>query len=169
MLTGGTSLEDFAERRAHGELDALLKHAPLKAVVLRKGKEVPVSASELKPGDKIIIKAGDMVPADAVVLTGTASFDESSLTGESLPVPKQPGAALASGSVNLDGEITAKVTASAADSQYQQIIKLVQSAAASRAPFVRLNERYSVPFTFVAYAIACGVWAYSGHAFAFWK
>jgi heavy metal translocating P-type ATPase len=167
MLTGGESLEDYAGHRARRELDALLKRAPQQARVLRKGKESEVAAAELRAGDKIIVKAGEMVAADAVIIEGSAAFDESSLTGESLPQDKQPGDQLLSGSINLDGAITAKTTATAENSQYQQIIRLVQGAAASRAPFVRLADRYSLPFTFLSFAIASSVWALSGQAIRF--
>lgn len=167
MLTGGEALEDYAEHRAKRELDSLLKHAPQTAHVIRKGKTIDVKVSELRAGDKIIIKPGEVVPVDATVLDGTANFDESSLTGESLPQVKQLGDQIVSGSVNLDGAITAKALASAEDSQYQQIIQLVRGAAASRAPFVRLAERYSIPFTLTAYAIAVTVWVVSGEAIRF--
>lgn len=167
MLTGGEALEDYAEHRARRELDALLKHAPQKAHVLRKGKTTDVQVSELRVGDKVIIKAGELVPVDAVIIEGAASFDESSLTGESLPEAKSVGGQLLSGSINLDGAVTAKALATAEDSQYQQIIKLVRGAAASQAPFVRLADRYSLPFTVMAYAIAVTVWVISGQAIRF--
>lgn len=167
MLTGGESLEHYAEHRARRELDALLTRAPQKAHVLRKGKTVDVAASELRPGDKIIIKAGELVPVDAVIIEGAASFDESSLTGESLPQARETGDQLLSGSINLDGAVTAKATATAEASQYQQIIRLVRSAAASKAPFVRLADRYSIPFTLASFALAGMVWALSGHAIRF--
>lgn len=167
MLTGGESLEDYAEHRARAELDALLRHAPQMAHVIRKGKTLDVAVSELRPGDKVLIKPGELVPVDAVITEGTASFDESSLTGESLPQTKQINDLLLSGSINLDGAVTAKATASAEDSQYQQIIKLVRGAAAGQAPFVRLADRYSLPFTMVAYAVAGTVWILSGHAIRF--
>lgn len=167
MLTGGEALEDFAEHRAKSELDALLKHAPHIAHVIRKGKTLDVKVQELHVGDKILIKPGELVPVDAIVIEGSSSFDESSLTGESLPQDKQIKDQLLSGSINLDGAVTAKAIASAADSQYQQIIKLVRGAAASQAPFVRLADRYSLPFTFMAYALAAGVWALSGQAIRF--
>ncbi len=167
MLTGGESLEDYAERRAQSELNSLLAHAPQQANVLRKGKVQRVPVSELRTGDKVVIKPGELVPVDAVIIGGAASFDESSLTGESLPQPRQLNDQLMSGAVNLDGEVTARATASAEDSQYQQIIKLVRGAAGSQAPFVRLAERYSLPFTLTAFAIASAVWIVSGHAIRF--
>jgi heavy metal translocating P-type ATPase len=167
MLTGGQSLEDYAERRAQSELDALLSHVPQTANVVRKGKTLNVPVDEIKVGEKFIVKAGEVVPVDAVVIEGRSNFDESSLTGESLPQLKEKDSSLLSGSISTDGYITARATSIAADSQYQQIIKLVRSAAASEAPFVRLADRYSLPFTLVAYAIALGVWAVSGHAIRF--
>jgi heavy metal translocating P-type ATPase len=167
MLTGGESLEDFAEHRARSELDALLAHAPQKTTVIRKGKDISVAVSEVRVGDKVLIKPGELVPVDCIIIEGTASFDESSLTGESLPQAKQVDQQLVSGSINLDGAVTARATATAEDSQYQRIISLVRSAAASQAPFVRLADRYSLPFTFMAYAIALTAWVLSGHAIRF--
>ena len=101
MLTGGEALEDFAEHRAKSELDELLKHAPHKAHVIRKGKTLDVSVKSIRVGDKLLIKPGELVPVDAVVIEGTASFDEASLTGESLPQTKQVKDQLLSGSINL--------------------------------------------------------------------
>lgn len=167
MLTGGEGLEHFAEHRARSELNALLEHAPRKAHVVRKGKTLDVTVNELRVGDKIIIKTGELVPVDATVIEGSASFDESSLTGESLPQVKQPKDYLLSGSTSVDGAVTAIVIATAEDSQYQQITSLVRSAAASKAPFVRLADRYSLPFTFLAFAIASAVWVLSGQAIRF--
>jgi heavy metal translocating P-type ATPase len=167
MLTGGEALEHYAERRAKSELDSLLEHAPRKAHVIRKGKTIAVNVSEIHVGDKILIKAGELVPVDATVIDGIASFDESSLTGESLPQSKQVGDQLLSGAINLDGPVTAKALATADESQYQQIIKLVRAASANQAPFVRLADRYSLPFTFAAYAIASAVWIMTGDAIRF--
>lgn len=167
MLTGGKGLEDFAENRARSELDSLLKRVPQQAHLLKSHKLVEVAVSSLRVGDKILIKPGEMVPVDAVILDGAANFDESSLTGESLPVSKDVGDLLMSGSINSDGAITVQARASAADSQYQQIVKLTRSAAAAQAPFVRLAERYSIPFTIAAFVIAGAVWFVTGNAIRF--
>ncbi len=167
MLTGGEALEDYAERRAKTELTALLERAPLKAHLIRGRKTLDVRVSEIRTSDKIIIKPGEVVPVDAVIVEGTASFDESSLTGESVPLAKQAGDELLSGSINLDGAITAKALRSAKDSQYEQIIKLVKSASGSKAPFVRLADRYAVPFTLIAFIIAGAAWAISGQSIRF--
>jgi len=167
MLTGGEALEDYAEHRAERELDALLTRAPQRARILRGRKEIEVQASAVRTGDKLIIRPGELVPVDAEVLAGSANFDESSLTGESLPQPKDAGGQLLSGSINLDGPITAKALRSAEDSQYQQIIKLVKSAQSSQAPFVRLADRYAVPFTLVSFGIAIAAWVMSGQSIRF--
>lgn len=162
MLTGGESLEDYAEHRAKTELDALLNRAPKKAHLIKGGKTTDILASKVQTNDKLIIKPGELVPVDAVVTDGHASVDESSLTGESLPIEKHVGDELLSGSVNMDGVLTVKALRPAADSQYEQIIKLVRGAASNQSPFVRLADKYSIPFTIVAYAIAISVWVASG-------
>lgn len=167
MLTGGEALEDYAEGRAKTELTALLERAPRTAHVLRGRKSVEVLAKDVKPNDKLIIRAGELVPVDAVVIDGQASFDESSLTGESVPALKKLNDQLLSGSVNQDGVVTARALRSAADSQYEQIVTLVRSAAASRAPFVRLADRYSIPFTIVSFGIAITAWVVSGDSMRF--
>lgn len=167
MLTGGEALEDYAEHRAKTEVDALLSRAPKKAHLLRGGKTSDILASQVKVSDKLIIKPGELIPVDVVILDGQASIDESSLTGESVPVDKKVGDELLSGSVNLDGALTVKALRVAADSQYEQIIKLVRSAATNQSPFVRLADRYSIPFTIVAYVIAVSVWVASGQAIRF--
>lgn len=167
MLTGGEALEDYAEHRSRAELDALLARAPQQAHVIRGKKTLDVPVSQIRVGDRVVIKPGELVPVDAVIVDGGGSFDESSLTGESIPEVKETGAALLSGSLSIDGVVTAKATQTAANSQYQQIVKLVRSAAASQAPFVRLADRYSIPFTLFAFALAGTMWAISGDPMRF--
>jgi heavy metal translocating P-type ATPase len=167
MLTGGEALEDYAERRAQAELTALLERAPQKAHVIRGRKEIDIPVGEVVVGDKIIIKPGEVVPVDAVVLEGISDFDESSLTGESLPVSKTIGQDVLSGSVSIDGSITAKALQTAENSQFSQIIKLVKAAQAGKSPFVRMADRYAVPFTLMAFTIAFGAWALSGDSLRF--
>jgi heavy metal translocating P-type ATPase len=167
MLTGGESLEDYAEHRARAELDALLKKAPQTAHVIKGSKVLDVPVHDVHAGDKLLIKPGELVPVDAVIIEGKASFDESSLTGEALPRLKDVDGTILSGSVDLDGAVTVRALHAAADSQYQQIIKLVRAAQHSQAPFVRLADRYSVPFTLVSFAIAGMVWVASGEAIRF--
>lgn len=164
ILTGGEVIENFAEHRARAELGALLSHAPKNAHVIRKGKPVNVKVGEIRVGEKVFIRAGEQVPVDAVILEGSANFDESFLTGESVPQPKEMGFELLSGSISLDGAVTAKAISTAENSHYQHIIKLVEGAAKSQAPFVRLADRLSLPFTFFAFAFASAVWLFTGDA-----
>lgn len=167
MLTGGEALEDFAENRAKREMSALLNNAPRHAHVVRGQKELDIPAKDVKQGDKIVIRPGEVVPVDAIILEGHANFDEASITGESLPEEKQVGAEILSGSINLDGIITAKALRPAAESQYEQIVKLVRQAAASKAPFVRMADRFAIPFTLIAFTIAIGAWVISGESLRF--
>lgn len=162
MLTGGEALEDYAESRAKSEITDLIKRKPRKAHLLKSGKTIDVKVDSVKVSDKLVILPGEVVPVDCEVIEGSSSFDESSLTGESLPVIKSVGQTLLSGSINTDGAVTVKALHSAEDSQYEQIIKLVQSAAASKAPFVRMADRYSIPFTAIAFLIAGTAWVLSG-------
>ena len=164
MLTGGEALEDYAENRAKKDLTALMDNAPKKAHLVKNGKESDVAVSKINIGDMLLVKTGEIVPVDGVIVDGKSSFDESSLTGESLPIDKKPGDSVMSGSVNQQSAITIKATAAAKDSQYEQIIKLVQNAASTESPFVRLTDRYAVPFTILSFAIAGSVWALSGDA-----
>lgn len=167
MLTGGEALEDYAEERAKTELSELLKKRPKKAHKIKGTTIVDVNAKEINVGDRIMIYPGEVVPVDCQILDGHTSLDESSLTGESLPVEKSVGDQLLSGSINISGAVQAKALHSAADSQYQQIIKLVKSAAASQAPFVRLADKYSIPFTASAFMIAGSAWIISGDPLRF--
>lgn len=167
MLTGGKALEDYAEARAKSELSALLKRKPKKAHLLRGGKTTDVNVRDVQVGDKLVILPGEVVPVDCVILEGSSSFDESSLTGESLPVDKNENDQVLSGSINIEGAITVRTLRTAQDSQYEQIIKLVRSAAASQSPFVRLADRYSIPFTIVSFIIAGTAWLVSGEVIRF--
>lgn len=167
MLTGGESLENYAEKRASRELDALLKRAPQKAHLLKGRSETDVAVKTLIAGDKIIIRPGEIVPVDGTILDGTASFDEASITGESLPQTHEVGDTILSGSVNMDGVIIVRALHTAAESQYEQIIKLVQNASKSQTPFVRMADRYSIPFTIVSFGIAILAWALSGDSLRF--
>lgn len=167
MLTGGEALEDYAESRAQVELTSLLDREPKKAHLLKGKTEVDVLIKNVQVGDKVVVKPGEVIPVDGVIISGETDIDESSLTGESLPLFKKTGDEVLSGSLNLEGAITLRASHNAADSQYQQIIKLVQSAINSQSPFVRMADRYSVPFTLVSFTIAGLAWGLSGDSLRF--
>ena len=158
MLTGGDSLEDYAAHKAGRELKTLLDNSPQTAHRLVNDAVEDVSVDKLQVGDQVIIKPGELVPVDGHIIAGSALFDESSLTGESRPVEKALNDELMSGSVNGDTSVTMQVDQLAVNSQYQAIVRLVETSAAQPAHFVRLADRYAVPFTLVAYVIAGVAW-----------
>ena len=164
MLSGGAALEDYAAGRAQRELNALLDRVPQIAHLLRAGSSdvEDVPATLVQVGDLLLVRPAEIVPVDADLVSTAAAFDESSLTGESLPVERHAGDPVLSGSINGQAAATVRATALAADSQYQQIVALVGEAAASKAPVVRLADRYAVPFTAVALLIAGLAWFVSG-------
>ncbi|WP_224763693.1 heavy metal translocating P-type ATPase [Salinibacterium sp. ZJ70] len=162
MLTGGEALEDYAERRAKRDLDALLDRAPQRAHVSRDGTFVDVPVDEVAVGDVLLVRPAELVPVDGVLLSPSTAVDQSSLTGESVPVEKSAGDELLSGSVNGTIAVEMRATAAAADSQYQQIVSLVAQASASKAPVVRIADRFAVPFTVFSIALAAIAWAVSG-------
>lgn len=162
MLTGGDALEDYASQKANSELKSLLDNSPQIAHVLKNGELVDMKVKDVQIGDEILVKPGELVPVDATMAKDSGEFDESSLTGEPRPVAKEKGDEVMSGSVNGDHAVTLQVKHLAVDSQYQQLVKLVKEAEATPAHFVRLADRYAVPFTVVAVLIAGVAWWLSG-------
>ena len=168
MLTGGEALETFASNRAKRELTDLLKRAPQSAHLIQKdGTTVNTQIQEIKKGDHLLVRPGEVVPVDSTLESPTAELDESSLTGESMPVTCKKSDQLLSGSVNSAEPITVIALCAAKDSQYQKIIELVSAATNSKAPFVRLADTYAIPFTIVSFAIAGVAWAISGEPVRF--
>lgn len=168
MSTGGKALENYANGRARRELSALLKRAPHSAHLCDKtGAIREISIAQINPGDILLIKSAEVVPVDGELLSERADFDESSLTGESLPVAKKAGDAIMSGSVNGSSSVKLRATASAKNSQYEKIIALVRESESHPAPFVRMADRYALLFTVVSYLIAIGGWIASGDSLRF--
>lgn len=164
MVAGGRALEDFAQGRARRELDALLAREPQVAHRVQAGSDTieDIPAAEVLVGDTILVRSGEVVPVDAVLVSASASFDESSLTGESMPVTRLAGDTVLSGSVNGVTATTITAAALARDSQFQAIVALVEAASSNRAPVVRLADRYAIPFTVVSLVIAAVAWIVSG-------
>ncbi|MFC2685162.1 MAG: heavy metal translocating P-type ATPase [Limosilactobacillus oris] len=158
MLTGGDALEDYAAKKANTELKALLDNSPRFAHLVTPDGSKDVPVNDVPVGAKIIVKPGELVPIDGLIIKGTGEFDESSLTGEARPVAKTVGDTVMSGSINGDEAITLTVTKLAKDSQYQQLVKLVREAEQTPAHFVRLADRYAVPFTVAAILISLLAW-----------
>jgi heavy metal translocating P-type ATPase len=162
MLTGGEALENYANQRAKRELDALLNRAPQLAHLSVEGGYRDLPVSEVRVGDVLLVRPSEIVPVDGVLLSAETTLDQSSITGESVPVEKHAGDAVLSGVVNGQAAVEIRATETAAGSQYQQIVALVAHAAESKAPVVRLADRYAVPFTLFALALGGLAWWLSG-------
>lgn len=158
MLTGGDSLEDYASHQASRELRSLLDHSPQIAHRIDQETIKDLEVDAVQVGDLILVKPGELVPVDGRVIAGESLVDESSLTGESRPIEKKRNDEIMSGSVNGDGALRLKVIKAAKDSQYQTLVKLVKESEAKPAHFVRLADRYAVPFTAIAYVIGGVAW-----------
>lgn len=162
MLSGGEALEHYALKRARKELTSLLNNAPRFAHLKVNGEIVDVDIDKVNVGDTVIIKPGEIIPVDGKVTLGTSEVDESALTGESILVEKIPHMHVLSGSVNKHAVLEVQALKPSSESQYAQIIRLVQEAEQSKAPFVRLADRYSVWFTIIAISLAAIAWVLSG-------
>ncbi|MCE0485249.1 heavy metal translocating P-type ATPase [Ornithinimicrobium sediminis] len=163
MLATGEALDDYAVGRAERELAALLARSPQTAHrVAADGTLQQVPVEEVEVGDELLVRPGEVVPTDGDLVSAEGSFDESSLTGEPLPVERVRGQSVLSGSVAGPEVVHLRATATAADSQYQRIVDLVRSAGESRAPFVRLADRVALPFTLLSLAVAALAWGLSG-------
>ena len=163
MLTGGEALEVYAAGRARSELTALMKRAPRMARRRAAGGRLEdIDITEVRLDDVLVVRPSEVVPVDGVLLDEYGAFDESSLTGESLPVERVRGELLMSGSVNGLHAVHMRAMATAADSQYQRILALVAEAEHAKAPSVRLADRFAVPFTAVSLLIGGIAWSLSG-------
>lgn len=164
MLTGGEALEALAERRATRNLDMLLDRAPVTArrVTPSSGDIETITVDEVQVGDHLVVRSGEVLPVDGVLLSEHASIDESSVTGEPLPVSYVAGEQVLSGTVNTTESFTMRAERIASESNYAAIVRLVEDAVQSRAPMVRLADRYAVPFTIVSLLIAGIAWYVSG-------
>ena len=154
VLTAFVLLGHWFEMRARGgandAIRSLLELAPPKAVVLRDGQEVEVSTADVQVGDLLLVRPGSKLPVDGVVESGESEVDESMVTGESLPVPKTPGAQVIGASVNISGTLRVRATKVGADTALAQIVALVQEAQNSKAPGQRLADRAAFWLVLVA-------------------
>ena len=166
MLATFVLLGHWFEMRARGgasdAIRALLDLAPPTAVVIRDGEPVEVPTAEVAVGDRLLIRPGAKVPVDGEVIEGESEVDESTVTGESLPVHKHPGDTLVGATINKNGTLRARATAIGSDTALAQIVKLVQEAQNSKAPGQRLADRAA--FWLVLVALTAGtitflIWA----------
>ncbi|WP_020653139.1 heavy metal translocating P-type ATPase [Massilia niastensis] len=161
MFASGRALEGYAEKRARDDMSALLSKAPRLANRYENGVVVQVPLTAVQPGDRLLVRPGETVPVDGTLMNG-ATVDESSLTGEALPVPYPPGVALGSGVINAGNAFDLLATSTADNSTFATIIRLVESARASKAPAARLADRYALLFVPLALGIAGIAWLLTG-------
>lgn len=150
----GEQLEGYAAKRARRGVSALMALKPDTATRLRNGQRETLPASELQPGDVIEIAAGDRLPADATLNAAFASFDESALTGESMPVEHRQGESVPAGSTSVDQRVTLTVVSRPGESAIDRILSLIEEAESHRAPVERFIDRFSRIYTPIIMALA---------------
>ena len=162
MYAGGNLLEDFAVARAERDLRSLIDRAP-KMAHRRRGSVIEdVLIEQVTIGDDILVHAGEVIPVDGLITSAAATIDEAAVTGEPIPVLRQGGELARSGSLNAGDTFELRASATASESTYAGIVRMVSAAQTAKAPFIRLADRYGLlllPFTLI---LAGGAWLYSG-------
>jgi Cu+-exporting ATPase len=154
FLLLGKALEARAKRRALAALDSLSRLRPITARRIRNGVESVVPLDEIQPGDSVLVLPGERFPVDAEILNGHTTVDESMLTGESVPLARDPGGRVLAGSLNYDGAVVCRAQSLGEATVLAQITRMVQQAQSSRAPMERLADRASSIFVPVVLALA---------------
>jgi heavy metal translocating P-type ATPase len=162
MYSGGALLEDFARGRAQHDLRALEDRSPQSAHRQEDGRLETIEVSRVAVGDELLVRAGELVPVDGALLDAEARLDESALTGEPLPATRYAGQILRSGTVNAGEAFSMRVTATAGQSTYAGIVRLVAAAHTARAPFMRMADRFALLLLPAALLVAGGAWWWSG-------
>ena len=162
MYAGGNVLEDFAVARAERDLKSLVDRAP--RVAHRRTddeiEDVPIDAVAV--GDTILVRAGEVVPVDGIILGSSATLDEAALTGEPIPVTRSNGDAVHSGTINAGETFELKASASAGESTYAGIVRMVTAAQSAKAPFIRVADRYALILLPATLVLAGAAWVWSG-------
>lgn len=170
LITIGKYLETKSKGKTSEAITKLLNLAPKTVTVVRDGVEQVVDAADVEKGEIFLVKPGESVAVDGIVLEGKSSFDESAITGESIPVPKQEGDTIVSASMNKSGLIRAKATKVGEDTTIAQIIRLVEEASSSKAPIAKMADKIAGVFvpTVITIALITGIiWLISGATFEF--
>ncbi len=170
LITLGKYLETKSKRKTRDAIEKLINLTPKTAIVERDGLEVSIPYEEIKKGDIIIVKPGGVIACDGIIITGTASIDESAITGESMPVEKGVGDKVISATINKTGHIKFEATKVGEDTTISQIIALVEEAANSKAPISKLADKISgvfVPIVIVIALLSGLFWLYTGATYEF--
>jgi Cd2+/Zn2+-exporting ATPase len=154
LFSFATILEALAMARTRRTIESLMELAPDRATVRRNGAQVEVDPSDISPGEVIIVRPGERIPLEGSILDGTTSVDESPITGEAMPVPKDVGAQVFAGTLNEEGMIEVRVTKPKGESTLARIIHLVEHVEESKAPLERFIDRFARVYTPVVVAAA---------------
>jgi heavy metal translocating P-type ATPase len=162
MYTGGTLLEDYAVGRAERNLKSLVDRAP--RLAHRRADELVEDAAvnDVKIGDVILVRVGEVIPVDGLITSQVAVIDESALTGEPIPVIRKAGESARSGTLNAGDTFEMTATATADESTYAGIVRLVTAAQTAKAPFIRVADRYALLLLPMTVLVAGGAWVLSG-------
>ena len=170
LITVGKMLEARSKGKTTDALKGLMKLAPKTAVVVRDGQEATVPIEQVRKGDIFVVRPGENIPVDGVILEGNSAVNESALTGESIPVDKNPGDAVSAATVNQSGFIRCEATRVGEDTTLSQIIKMVSDAAATKAPIAKIADRVSgvfVPAVISIAIVTTVIWLLVGRPFGF--
>lgn len=164
MYAGGGVLEDFAITRAERDLRSLVDRAPRTAHRKSDRQMADIAVEQVRPGDILQVNAGEVVPVDGTVMDDVAIIDESALTGEPIPVSHPKGARVLSGTVNAGGTFDMQAVATATDSAYAGVIRMVGAAQTAKAPFIRAADRFAILLLPLTLLVAGAAWVVSGDA-----
>lgn len=170
LITLGKYLESRSKGKTSEAIEKLMNLAPKQATVIRDGVEKVIAAEELMVGDIVVVKPGESIAADGVIVEGSTSIDEAAITGESIPVEKQPGDKVVSATMNKTGSIRFRTERVGEDTTISQIIRLVDEASASKAPIAKLADKIAGIFVPVVMTIAAAVfvvWMLAGSGLEF--
>lgn len=161
LLIGGM-LENVVAARAGRALEALSKLLPDRVTVRKEGTDITVALEEVTAGDLLLIRSGERIAVDGEVITGTASVNQSAITGESLPVEKQPGDAVFAGTLNEVGTVEVRATKLGQETTLGQIRRMVEEAQEKKAPIERMLNRYAKFYTPTAIVLGLLLWWWNG-------
>ena len=170
LITLGKMLEARSKGKTTDALKGLMKLAPKTATLLRDGAEITVPIEQVAKGDIFVVRPGENIPVDGTVLDGNSAVDESTLTGESIPVDKAAGSAVSAGTLNQSGFIRCEATRVGEDTTLSQIIQMVSDAAATKAPIAKVADKVSgvfVPAVITIAVITVIVWLLAGQTAGF--
>ena len=170
LITVGKMLEARSKGKTTNALKGLMQLAPKTATLIRDNKEIAVPVEQVAIGDIFVVRPGENIPVEGVILDGDSAVDESTLTGESIPVDKSVGNTVSAGTLNQSGFIRCEATRVGEDTTLSQIIQMVSNAAASKAPIAKVADKVSgvfVPAVITIAVITVIIWLLLGQTIGF--